>query len=101
FPFVSDHFDRITCELTYRPRLVGVSRIVAQQVAIILDCHTAATCGDDNRLRALLDMRPPGVDVPARESPCFLARAEVLADRAAAPAAWGTDQRDVHPIQCA
>ena len=99
FPFVSDHFDRIARELTYRSRLVGVLRIVAQQVAVILDCHAAATRGDDNRLRALLDMRPPGIDVPARESRCFLARAEVFADSAAAPATWGTDQRNVHAIQ--
>src|SRR5438552_415464 len=79
FPFVGDHFDRIAGELTYSLCLVGVFRIVAQQMPVILDGHAAPARGDDDRLRTLLDVRPPGVDVPACEGPCFLARAEMLA----------------------
>ena len=99
FPLVRDHFDRIAGELTYSLCLVGVFRIVAQQMSVVLDGHAAPARGDDDRLGALLDVRPPGVDVPARESSCFLVRAEMLADRAAAPGLRGEDQRNTHSIE--
>src|SRR5450755_4551570 len=68
-------------------------------MSVILDDYTAPARGNDDRLRAVLDMRPPGIDVPARESRRFLARAEVLADCAAAPVACGANQRNVYAVE--
>ena len=46
----------------------GVGGVVREQVAVVLDHHAAAARGDDDRLGAALDVRPPRVDVAARRS---------------------------------
>ena len=99
FPFGGDHFDRIPRQRCDAARLVGVRRIVAQQMTVRLDDDAASAGADDDRLDALLDMRPPGVDVGAREIERLVVRAEVIAQCAAAAGARSADQRDVDPVE--
>ncbi len=82
-----------------RRRLVGVGRIVAQQMPVRLDDDPASAGADDDRLDALLDMRPPGVDVGARVIERLVVCAQVIAQCAAAAGTRSPDQRDVDPIE--
>ena len=66
-PFGGDDLDRIARELGDPCAPSRVCGIVAQQVPVVADHDAAAAGGDDDRLGALLDMRPPGVDVAPRD----------------------------------
>ena len=56
--------DEVARQVGDAARLLGIGRIVAQQVAVFLDRHAAAGGVHHDRLdRAGRDLRPPGVDV--------------------------------------
>src|SRR4029077_4686345 len=68
-------------------------------LAVLLDQHTAAAGGHDNGLDPLLDVRPPGVDVPPHGVKSFLLSVEVIRQRAAAADFGCRDEGDADAIQ--
>ena len=70
-----------------RARTRRVRGILREQMIVLAHHHAAAARGDDDRLGAALDVRPPGVDVAARERARFVVLGQVIRERAAAAAA--------------
>ena len=71
-----------------------------QQVPVVLDHHAAAARGDDDRLGAALDVRPPGVDVALddRERP-RLARSGDSGSAPQQPPPATRDERDADAVE--
>src|SRR5260370_20695915 len=81
-------------------RLVAVSRILGQQVPVILDGYAAAARAHHDRLDlAALDERPPGVDQPAHVVAPGCLQVEVEAGPAAAARSRCLDERDAEPVE--
>src|SRR3990170_2285553 len=70
-------------------------------MTVILDVHTAATGGHDNRLGLGFKMRPPGVDVAARLRQALLLPGGMMTDGAATTGAGAGDgdQGNAQPVQ--
>src|SRR6266480_4800103 len=81
-------------------RLLAILRVPRQQMAILLDGHTASARRDDERLdAAAFDHRPPRVDERAHViAPGFLA-IEVEANAAAAAGAGRFKERHAQPFE--
>jgi hypothetical protein len=82
FPFCGDDFHRVARKRADALRALRVCRVVAQQLAVGLELHAAAAGGDDDGLRATLDVWPPGVDIGAHVPLRLVACGEVLTERA-------------------
>ena len=70
-----------------------------EEMAVILDHHAATAGSDDDCLHALLDLRPPRVDVAANDRTRFLVRAQVMRQCAAARATLGTRDGDADAVE--
>ncbi|CAM2144652.1 hypothetical protein PT2222_160115 [Paraburkholderia tropica] len=75
---------QVAREFRNPPRLLRVDGVVAHQVRVFLDRRAAAGGVHHDRLHALLDMRPPGVDVRAHVVQGVVGVTHVQTDRAAA-----------------
>jgi len=80
-------------------RAFSVRVVLGHHVAIVLHHDTAAACGDDDRLGAARNKRPPCVDVAADQFARGIVFAQVIRQRAAAAAAGNLDRRDAEPIE--
>ena len=94
-----DRFARVARERRDARRLLRVGGVVPEEVPVFADHRPASARGDDERLRAALDVRPPRVDVAAhaREGPAR--SGEVMVDRAAAAFPAGADEADAEPVE--
>ena len=70
-----------------------------QVLRVLLDLGRARARGDDDRLGAGFDLRPPRVDVPAHHRVRGITRAEVVARRPAASGGRHRDVADAQPVE--
>ena len=98
-PFRRDHLDRVARKLGDFLRLRGVTGIEPQQMTVVLDHHTAAACGDDDRLHAAFDIGPPGVDIALDDVDCALVFVQMVRQRAAAAASGNANKRNADTIE--
>src|SRR6185437_1891773 len=93
-----DHLAEVAEELRYARRLARISRIVTEQLAVLANHRAAAACRHDYRLDALLDPRPPDIDVVPHSRARRIRRGQMVRKRAAA-AVVHRDQRYTQAIQ--
>ena len=80
-------------------RLCCVGRIVAQQVAILLDRRPAPAGRHHDRLRTGLHMGPPGIDQRAHVVLAVLLAVQVEPNRPAATGPCSLGERDAEPVE--
>src|SRR4029453_15803009 len=98
-PLGAADLNRVACDPRHPQRALRVVAIIAQQMSILLDHHAATARGDDDRFDIAIDMRPPCVDIAARERQSALNAAEVIRHRAATPSTGDTQKQYANPVE--
>src|SRR5215470_14378330 len=82
--FGGQNFTGILGEERHSLGLCAVARVVLQKLAVLFHHDAAAARSHDDRLDALLDVGPPGVDIATHELEPLVLSVEMIGDSAAA-----------------
>ncbi|MCY1430404.1 hypothetical protein D9M71_463530 [compost metagenome] len=93
------HFDQVLAQGAHPCGFGRVSRVVLEQVRVILDEGAAAAGGLHDRFGAIFDGRPPGVDIATCPFQAGLLGIEVIIHGAAAAGLADRGNADTQPVQ--